>query len=259
MDFKANTVAKSLLERYQTFKDGVNWLRDTVLKSFFKYVKKYMISKMKDSSEIDDRRKLIRNFAYSFNVFLLDYDYWLTGTVKGLKFHLQETSETDNTNLNSQHQLLRCLTNIAGKSSKIERATSSRIEIIELELNAFSMEEILDKLIEIKELLISSCQDIVISSNADSLDAFDKVFIVSFQLDEEIETKVEHSRLKFPRRVDFKSFLSKELFDDTRNIVHTSKTTISIGMPKNPSNTITSQMPKKRKMPNFPEGIINIV
>ena len=256
MDFKANTVAKSLLERYQIFKDGVNWLRDTVLKSFFKYVKKYMISKMKDSSEIDDRRKLIRNFAYSFNVFLLDYDYWLTGTVKGLKFHLQETSETDNTNLNSQHQLLRCLTNIAGKSSKIERATSSRIEIIELELNAFSMEEILNKLIEIKELLISSCQDIVISSNADSLDAFDKVFIVSFQLDKEIETKVEHSRLKFPRREDFKSFLSKELFDDTRNIVHT---TISNGMPKNLSNTITTQMPKKRKMPDFPEGIINIV
>ena len=111
----------------------------------------------------------------------------LTGTVNGLiKFHLQETSETDNTNLNSQHQLLRCLTNIAGKSSKIERATSDRIEIMELELNAFSMEEILDKLIEIKELLISSCQDIVISSNADSLDAFEKVSIVSFQLDKEI-------------------------------------------------------------------------
>ena len=140
--------------------------------------------------------------------------------------------------------------------TKIKRATSSRIEIMELELNSFSMEEILDKLIEIKELLISSCQGIVISSKSDSLDAFEKVFIVSFQLDKEIEMKVEHSRLKFPRRVDFKSFLSKELFDDTRNIVHTSKTTISIGMPKNLSNTITTQMPKKR---DFTEGIINIV
>ena len=109
---------------------------------------------MKDSSEIDDRRKLIRIFAYSFNVFLLDYDYWLTGTVNGLKFHLQETSETDNTNLNSLHQLLPCLTKIAGISSKIEKATLSCIEIMELELNAFSMEEILDKLIEIKELLM---------------------------------------------------------------------------------------------------------
>ena len=109
MDFKANTKAKSLLERYQIFIDGVNWLRDTVLKSFFKYVKKYMISKMKDSSEIDDRRKLIRSFAYSFNVFLLDYANWLTGNVNGLKFHLQETSETDNSNLNSQHQLLNSL------------------------------------------------------------------------------------------------------------------------------------------------------
>ncbi len=108
-----------------------------------------MISKKKDSSEIDDRRILIRNFAYSFNVFPLDYDYWLTGNVYGLKFHLQETSETDNTNLNSLHQLLPCLTKIAGKSSKIESATSSRVEIMELELNAFSMEEILDKLIEI--------------------------------------------------------------------------------------------------------------
>jgi hypothetical protein len=96
MDFKANTEAKSLLERYEIFKDGVNWLRDTVLKNFFYYVEKYMISKMKDSSEIDDRRILIRNFAYSFNVFLLDYDYWLTGNVNGPKFHLQETSETDN-------------------------------------------------------------------------------------------------------------------------------------------------------------------
>jgi len=258
MDFKANTEAKSLLERYEIFKDGVNWLRDTVLKNFFKYVEKYMISKMKDS-EIDDRRILIRNFAYSFNVFLLDYDYWLTGSVNGLKFHLQETSETENTNLNSLHQLLRCLTKIARKSSKIESATSSRIEIMELELNAFSMEEILDKLIEIKELLILSCQDIVISSNADSLDAFEKVFIVSFQLDKEIETKVEHSRLKFPRRVDFKSFLSKNLIDNTRNIVHTSKTSISIGMPKNLSSTIPTQMPKKRKMSDFPEGIINIV
>jgi hypothetical protein len=130
---------------------------------------------------------------------------------------------------------------------------------MELELNAFSMEEILDKLIEIKELLILSCQDIVISSNADSLDAFEKVFIVSFQLDKEIETKVEHSRLKFPRRVDFKSFLSKNLIDNTRNIVHTSKTSISIGMPKNLSSTIPTQMPKKRKMSDFPEGIINIV
>ncbi len=185
---------------------------------------------MKDSSEIDDRRKLIRNFAYSFNIFLLDYNYWLTGTLNGLKFNLQETSETDNTNLNSLHQPLPCLTKISGKSSKIEKATLSRIEIMELELNAFSMEDILDKLIEIKELLISSCQDIVISSNADSLDAFEKVFIVSFLLDKEIETKKEHSRLKFPRRVDFKSFLLKELFDDTRNIVHTFKTTLSIGM-----------------------------
>jgi hypothetical protein len=32
MDFKAKTEAKSLLERYQIFKDGVNWLRNTVLK-----------------------------------------------------------------------------------------------------------------------------------------------------------------------------------------------------------------------------------
>ena len=129
--------AKSFLRRYDIFKDGVNWLRNTVLQTFFKYVKTYMISKMKDSSEIDDRRKLIRNFAYLFNVFLLEYDYWLTGTVKGLKFHLQETSETDNTNLNSQHQLLRCLTKIAGKSSKIEKATSVQIENIDLELNFF--------------------------------------------------------------------------------------------------------------------------
>ena len=256
MNFKANTEAKSLLERYEIFKDGVNWLRDTVLKNFFKYVEKYMISKMKDSSEIDDRKILIRNFAYSFNVFLLDYDYWLTGNVNGLKFDLQETSETDNTNLNSQHQLLRCLTNIAGKSSKIERATSDRIEIMELELNSFSMEEILDKLIEIKELLISSCQDIVISSNKISLDAFEQVFIVSFRIDKEIEMKVEHGRLKFPSRVDLKSFVSKELIDVIRNIENTSKTTLSNGMPKNLSNTITTQMPKKR---DFTEGIINIV
>ena len=103
IDFKANTEAKLLLERYEIFTDGVNWLRNTALKNFFKYVKKYMISKMKDSSEIDDQRILIRNFAYSFNLFLLDYDYWLTGTVNGLNFYLQETSETDNTNLSSQH------------------------------------------------------------------------------------------------------------------------------------------------------------
>ena len=253
MDSKSNTEAKSLLGRYEIFKDGVNWLRNTVLQTFFKYVKTYMISKMKDSSEIDDRRKLIRIFAYLFNAFLLDYDYWLTGAAKGLKFHLQETSETENTNLNSQHQLLGCLARIDGKSSKIEKATRLKIETMDLELNTFSMENILVKLIEIKELLISSCQDIVISSNAISLDAFEKVFIVSFKLDEEIETKVEHSRLKFPSRVDFKSFVSKELID-----VYTSKKTLSIGMPKNLSNTITTQ-PKKRKMPEFPEGIINIV
>ena len=53
--------------------------------------------------------------------------------------------------------LIHCLTKIAGKSSKIEKPTLSRIEIMELELNAFSMEEVLDKLIEINELLISSC------------------------------------------------------------------------------------------------------
>ena len=256
MDFKANTEAKSLLERYEIFKDGVNWLRDTVLKNFFKYVEKYMISKMKDSSEIDDRKILIRNFAYSFNVFLLDYDYWLTGTVKGLKFHLQETSETDNTNLNSQHHLLRCLTKVAEKSSRIEKPTLSKIELMDLEMNSFSMEDILSTLIEIKELFISSCQDIVISSNKISSCSFEQVFIVSFGIDKEIEMKVEHGRLKFPSRVDFKSFVSKELIDVIRNIENTSKTTLSNGMPKNLSNTITTQMPKKR---DFTEGIINIV
>ena len=256
MDSKANKQANLLLRQYDIFKDGVKWLRTAVRKTFFKYVKTYIISKMKVSSEIEERRKLISRFAYLFNVFLLDYDYWLTGTVKGLKFHLQETSETDNTNLNSQHQLLRCLTKIAGKSSKIEKATSVQIENIDLELNFFSMEEIFLKLIEIKELLISSCQDIVISSNAISLDAFEKQFIVSFKLDKEIETKVEHSRLKFPSRADFKSFVSKELIDVIRNIENTSKTTLSNGMPKKLSNTITTQMPKKR---DFTEGIINIV
>ena len=137
MDSKANKQANLLLRQYEIFKDGVNWLRTAVKKTFFKYLMTYMISKMKVSSEIDQRRKLIVRFAYLFNVFLLDYDYWLTGTVKGLKFHLQETSETDNTNLNSQHQLLRCLTKIAGKSSKIEKATSVQIENIDLELNFF--------------------------------------------------------------------------------------------------------------------------
>ena len=69
MDFIANTEAKSLLGRYEIFKDGVNWLQNTVLKTFFKYVKTHMISKMKNSSEIDDRRKLIRNFAYIHSTF----------------------------------------------------------------------------------------------------------------------------------------------------------------------------------------------
>ena len=253
MDSKSNTEAKSLLGRYEIFKDGVNWLRNTVLQTFFKYVKTYMISKMKDSSEIEDRRKLIRNFAYLFNVFLLEYDYWLTGTVKGLKFHLQETSETDNTNLNSQHHLLQCLTKVAEKSSRIEKPSLSKIELMDLEMNSFSMEDILSTLIEIKELFISSCQDIVISSNKISSCSFEQVFIVSFGIYKEIEMKVEHGRLIFPSRVDFKSFVSKELID-----VYTSKTTLSIGMPKNLSNTITTQ-PKKRKMPDFPEGIINIV
>ena len=198
MDFKANTEAKSLLERYQIFNDGVKWLRTAVRKTFFKYVKTYIISKMKVSSEIEERRKLILRFAYLFNVFLLDYDYWLTGNVKGLKFHLQETSETDNTNLNSQHHLLECLTKVAQKSSKIEKPTFSKIELMELELNTFSMRDVLSTLIEIKELLISSCQDIEISSNKISLDAFEQVFIVSFRIDKEIEMKVEHGRLKFP-------------------------------------------------------------
>ena len=138
MDSKANKQANLLLRQYDIFKDGVNWLRTAVRKTFFKYVKTYIISKMKVSSEIEERKKLILRFAYLFNVFLLDYDYWLTGTVKGLKFHLQETSETDNTNLNSLHQLLPCLTKIAGKSSKIDKATLSRIEIMELELNFFN-------------------------------------------------------------------------------------------------------------------------
>ena len=214
---------------------------------------------MKNSLEIDDWRILIRNFAYSFNVFLLDYDYWLTGNVNGLKFHLQETSETDNTNLNSQHHLLECLTKIAEKSSKIEKTTFSKIELIELELNTFSMRDILSTLIEIKELLISSCQDIVISSNRISLCSFEQVFIVSFGIDKEIEMKVEHGRLKFPSRVDFKSFVSKELIDVIRNIENTSKTTLSNGMSKKLSNTITTQMPKKRKISDFHEGIINII
>ena len=251
--------AKSFLRRYDIFKDGVNWLRNTVLQTFFKYVKTYMISKMKDSSEIEDRRKLIRNFAYLFNVFLLEYDYWLTGTVKGLKFHLQETSETDNTNLNSQHHLLRCLTKVAEKSSRIEKPTLSKIELMELQLNSFEMKDVLSTLIEIKELFISSCQDIVISSNKISSCSFEQVFIVSFGIDKEIEMKVEHGRLKFPSRVDFKSFVSKELIDVIRNIEKTSKTTLSNGMSKKLSNTITTQMPKKHKISDFPEGIINIV
>ena len=92
---------------------------------------------------------------------------------------MQETSETDNTNPNSQHHLLECLTKVAQKSSKIEKPTLSKIELMELELKSFEMKDVLSTLIEIKELLISSCQDIVISSNAISLDAFEKVFIVS--------------------------------------------------------------------------------
>ena len=69
---------------------------------------------------------------------------------------------------------------------------------MELELNTFSMRDVLSTLIEIKELLISSCQDRVISSNKISLDAFEQEFIVSFRIDKEIEMKVEHGRLKFP-------------------------------------------------------------
>ena len=259
MDSKANKQANLLLRQYDIFKDGVKWLRTAVRKTFFKYVKTYIISKMKVSSEIEERRKLISRFAYLFNVFLLDYDYWLTGTVKGLKFHLQETSETDNTNLNSHHHLLRCLTKVAEKSSRIEKPTLSKIELMDLEMNSFSMEDILSTLIEIKELFISSCQDIVISSNKISSCSFEQVFIVSFGIDKEIEMKVEHGRLKFPSRVDFKSFVSKELIDVIRNIENTSKTTLSNGMPKKLSNTITTQMPKKRKISDFPEGIINIV
>ena len=114
-------------------------------------------------------------------------------------------------------------------------------------MNTFTMEDILEKLIEIKELLISSCQDIVISSNKIALCTFEKVFIVSFGIDKEIEMKVEHGRLKFPSRVDFKSFVSKELIDVIRNIENTSKTTLSNGMSKNLSNTITTSVPKKRK------------
>ena len=51
------------------------------------------------------------------------------------------------------------------------------------------MEYIFVKLIEIKELLISDCQDIVISSNEISLDTFEKVFIFLFKQDKEIKTK----------------------------------------------------------------------
>ena len=124
-----------------------------------------------------------------------------------------------------------------------------------IRIDCYDMEDILLKLIEIKELLISSCQDIVISSNKISLDAFEQVFLVSFRIDKEIEMKVEHGRLKFPSRVDFKSFVSKELIDVIRNIENTSKTTLSNGMSKNLSNTITTPMPKKRKMPDLLEKI----
>ena len=109
-----------------------------------------------------------------------------------------------------------------------------------IRIDCYDMEDILLKLIEIKELLISSCQDIVISSNKISLCSFEQVFIVSFGIDKEIEMKVEHGRLKFPSRVDFKSFVSKELIDVIRNIENTSKTTLSNGMSKNLSNTITT-------------------
>ena len=116
------------------------------------------------------------------------------------------------------------------------------------------MKDILSTLIEIKELLISSCQDIVISSNKISLCSFEQVFIVSFGIDKEI-VKVEHGRLKFPSRVDFKSFVSKELIGVIRNIENTPKKTLSNGMSKNLSNTITTPMPKKRKMPDMLEKI----
>ena len=56
------------------------------------------------------------------------------------------------------------------------------------------MEDIFVKLIEIKELLVSDCQDIVISSTEISLGTIEKVFIVSFKVDKEIETKTEYRR-----------------------------------------------------------------
>ncbi len=89
---------------------------------------------------------------------------------------------------------------------------------MELELNAFSMEEILDKLIEIKELLISSCQGIVISSKSDSLDAFEKVFIVSFQLDKEYIDKliIEKSKKK-DRALELKMELILWYFQGRQN------------------------------------------
>ena len=53
----------------------------------------------------------------------------------GLKFRVQETLATDKTNLNSQHQL-RCLAKVASKLIS-EKATSPKIETMDLQLNSF--------------------------------------------------------------------------------------------------------------------------
>jgi hypothetical protein len=236
-----NSQAKSLLKAYAIFKDGVKWLRNAVHTNLSKYVKKYMIPRMKAPSlDIEERRRLIRNFVYLYNVFLLDYDFWLTGKVNGIKFHLQETLATDNTNQNSQHKLL--TRSIPGKFKKSnDNATCASIETMDLELNTFSMEDVFTKLIDLKQLLQEKCPDVVITSNEIALDVFEKEFIISYKTDIETETKVDISRIKFNSRGEFHSFVKRELVD----VNYDSKQTLSNDLSKLTMSS-TTEVPKKR-------------
>ena len=185
-----SSTKESLQQDYEIFQGALNWLRKTIKTTFCKYVKKKLIPDLK-ALQIEHRRSLTEKFVYLFNSLLFECDFWTWGKKAHLRFHQLEV-DAENKNQKSHYQLI-------GKVGKFAKS----LVVMDLQLQAFNSNELLDSLKEIKHLFESSVSGIVVTSNSSALDRFEQTFILSFRIGATETIKVDNNRIKFSTREAF--------------------------------------------------------
>ena len=182
---------ESLQQDYEILQGALNWLHNTIEKTFSNYVIKKLIPDLKASSQNEQRRSLTEKFVYLFNSLLYECDFWAWGNKAHLKFHQLEV-DAENKNQKSHNQLI-------GKVGKFAKS----LVVMDLQLQAFNLNELLDPLVNIKHLFESSVSGIVVTSNSSAIDRFEQMFILSFRIGVTEIIKVDNSRIKFTTREAF--------------------------------------------------------